>query len=76
MKNINEFTKEDLHSYIDDFEENGYNEYECLCAYCIKCDGKYNKPEDCYPDENNENCFNAYKELIMEVIYENTISCI
>lgn len=70
MKSINEFTKEDLHSYIDDFEKQGYDEYECLCAYCVKCNERDDKPEDCYPDENNEDCFDAYKELIMEARYE------
>lgn len=49
MKRISEFTKEDLHSYIDDFEKQGYGEYECLCAYCVKCDKGDDKPEDCYP---------------------------
>lgn len=70
MKSINEFTKEDLRSYIDDFEKQGLDEYECLCCCCSRCDNNDYKPEDCQPEADNEDCFDAYKEMVMEAYSE------
>lgn len=70
MKSINEYTKEDLRSYIDDFEKQGLGEYECLCCYCSKCDSDDCMPEDCFPDADKEECFETYKEMVMEAYCE------
>lgn len=65
MKSISEFTKDDLRSFIKDFEEDGYDEFECLCAYCNRCSDREDKPDDCQPEADNEDCFDAYKEMIL-----------
>ena len=57
MKRISEFTKEDLSKYIKDFEEDGYDEFWCLCAYCNRCADREDKPDDCQPEADNEDCF-------------------
>lgn len=59
-------TKEDLRHYINDFENKGYDEFECLCIYCDRCISREDKPDDCQPDADNENCLDAFKELVSE----------
>lgn len=77
MKNINELTKEDLRSYIDDFEKQGLDEYECLCCCCSRCDSNNDcPPEGCYPNADKEDCFEAYKEMVMDAYYESRITYI
>lgn len=70
MKRISEYTKEDLSKYINDFEKDGYGEFECLCAYCDRCADREDKPDDCQPEADNEDCFDAYKEMIMSSRFE------
>ena len=49
---------------------------KCLCYYCSRCDNDGGKPEDCSPDSNIEDCFDAYKEPVSEAIYESRTSYI
>lgn len=71
MQKINELTKDDLQSYIKGCIEEGWEDEECLCYYCEKYDRtKDCKPGNCHPDADNEDCFETYKEMIMDAIYE------
>lgn len=62
-------TKEDLRLYIEGLMEDGLDEVEYLCEYCTRYNGDC-KPEDCQPDANNKDCFDAYTDMVKDAIYE------
>lgn len=68
MKRISEYTKDDLRNYINCVEENGLDEYDHLCIWCGRCYDKDCAPEDCHPDADNADCFDAFKEMLFDSI--------
>lgn len=55
-------TKESLKKFIDDCLKNGYDT-DCMCLCCVRCNNDI-IPE-CYDmDNENEDCFDAFKEMI------------